>query len=296
MLNRVMIGLAAAGAATVVGVGVWLGTSGTVDLVDEDSAPATVTESDAGSVAYFACPNQVALGVLRAGDRVYLTGQDADGEWVEVRSPLDDGSSAWVRADVVDPDREADLPEVDCNPAVLALAATMATVPEEEVPEETPIVDDEVPTTTTTAGPGPTPTTPPGPGPGPGPTQPPVTQPQVTPTTQAPAPAPVIGTISRSETSITEDWACGPPHTSNVSAQIQNATSAVMSWNVGPHPRAITMARQGSTFYAELGPFGEHAVTPPPSTVTITVTITATGPGGSSTRSTTVQLNDCFFG
>jgi hypothetical protein len=195
MLNRVMWGGAVAAAATVAGVGVWLGTSGAVDLVDDDSTPATVTSTEVGSATYFACPNQVELGVLHAGDRVFITGEDADGEWVEVRSPDTEEATVWVRADVVAPDEGADLPEVDCDLPEEIAAVSPTTVPGEAVPEETTTTTvDEAPTTTV---PGSTPTPQP-----PGPT-PPTPQPPTPPPADTTGPS--ISDLQRTSGLIRED-------------------------------------------------------------------------------------------
>ncbi len=306
MLNRFMIGGAVAVAATAAGVGLWLGVSGAVDLVGDDgAAPAVVTPQggddsgggSAGAVAYFACPNERELGELHGGDRVYLTGRDESGDWVELRSPLDASIPVWVRAEVVDPDGDADLPEVDCDLTELALGATPTTTPE-ETPEQTTTTTepDDEPSTPTTTRPSTTPTT----------SQPPVTPPTTptpttTSTTQPPAAPPVIGTISRSPGAISEryddgtGYSCGNPSVTSISVQIPGAASATLSWNLGPHPRAMTMDRQGSWFFGEIGPFDETTV-PKDGSMSMTVTVNASGPGGSDVRSTSVTLNDCTFG
>lgn len=289
MVNRILIGLAVAGVVTAGAVGVALGTSGAIDLFDDGAAPATV---EAGAVEYRSCPDGAVLGRLRGGDRVFLTGRDESGAWMEVRSPVDQVERVWVRADVVDPDATVDLPVAGCDgeeltatgPGVVVTTSTTSTTVEgeEPAPEET---------TTTTAAPGPTPTQPPGPGP-------------TTPTTQPPPPppAPVIGTIGRSNTTIWERWAdgsnysCSQPSSSTISVQVSGATSATVSWNIGPQPRSSVMTRQGDYFFGQLGPFAETTLSAPPSSTSITVTVTASGPGGSAQRSTTVTLNDCDFG
>lgn len=107
MLNRLMIG-GAVGATIVVGaLGIWLGTSGAVDLFADDVRSVTP-----GVLSYYACPNEGVVGELRGGDRVYLTGRDESGDWVEMRSPTGQAVPVWVRADIVDPDREVELPTV----------------------------------------------------------------------------------------------------------------------------------------------------------------------------------------
>lgn len=298
LVNRTLIGAAVAGAVTVAGVGMWLGTSGAVDLVGDDGAPATIVDPSAGNVSYFACPNRDALGTLSPGDRVFLTGQDGSGDWVEVRSPA--GSApVWVRAELVAPDDTVDLPEVECDQGAAPTdptdttttvpgATTTSTEPGATTTTEpgatTTTTDDSTTTSTPT-----TPTTRPNTG---------STTPQTTPQTTTPAtPAPSIGPLSRSQTTIVEQGAgCPGAASSTISSSISGATSATLSWNVGPQPRSKAMQRQGSNFSAVLGPFGLDAVDSPPNSTTVTVTITATGPGGTRTRTTTVSLVDCYFG
>lgn len=297
MINRLLVAAAVAAAATVAGVGVWLGASGTISLVgDRAGAEAPVLPTSSGTVSYVACPGEQPIGELRSGDRVFLTGRDASGEWVEVRAPEDVAIPVWVRAEVVDPDGDADLPEVDCELTEAALGATTTTTApdEESVPDETTtttVAEDEEPgdgeptptTAPTTAPPVTTPTSQPGP-------------PPPTSTTQPPPP-PVIGTINRSHTEIYEAdppgscySALNAPVSALVSAAIPNATSATLSWSIDGQPGSTSMQRSGSTFSARFGEFGPSTVN---STVTVTVTVTATGPGGTDTRSTSIRLHNC---
>lgn len=310
MLNRLaIVGGLAVGTAALVG-GVLLGVSGAVDLVgDEGAAPAVVTPTggddsgggSAGAVAYFACPNERELGELHGGDRVYLTGRDESGDWVELRSPLDASIPVWVRAEVVDPDGDADLPEVDCDLTELALGATPTTTPE-ETPEQTTTttteVDDE-PATPTTTRPSTTPTT----------SQPPVTPttttPQTTtPTTSPPAP-PVIGSRSVSPAPMVERYATRPGWcetwypgselaqlTVGISGQVSDASYTL--WIAGQQIGQGSLAHSGGSVWAtQLGPFAYDTV-PPNSTATVTVRVAASGPGGPAVqRQVSFELNDC---
>src|SRR5690606_8546036 len=103
----------AIGAATVLVaaggvVGYQLGTSGAVDLL----ADGTI---DAGGVPveYHACPGSGAAGRLHRGDRVLVTGVDADGTWLQLRSPLDPHDRVWVPAAVVTADDDLEVPVVE---------------------------------------------------------------------------------------------------------------------------------------------------------------------------------------
>lgn len=302
MINRLIVAVVVAGVVSAAAVGVALGTSRTVDLFGAEASSATVGGDGDGDdgVEYRSCPNGAVLGRLRGGDRVYLTGRDDSEDWVEVRSPVDQVERVWVRAELVDPDAAVDLPVVGCDGADLTAAGpgvmtttTSTTIEGEELPpEET--------TTTTAPGPGPTPTTQPGPGP-----TTPTTQPGPGPTTTLPPPPapPVIGTISRSQTTIWEadfPGQCslyGGPVTSTISAIIPSATSATMSWSVAGSQGSKPMQRSGSTFSAVFGEFPESTVPySPPWYATATITIVATGPDGSDQRSTSIRVDDCTFG
>jgi hypothetical protein len=140
MVNRIMVGLVVAGAAAVGAVGVALGTSGAIDLFDDGAAPPV--ETPGGGVPYASCPGTVEVGRLRGGDRVYLTGRDESGDWVELRSPVDQIERVWVRADVVEPDVVVDLAVVSCDVDEIAMAVqgveatTTTSVAGEELPPE----------------------------------------------------------------------------------------------------------------------------------------------------------------
>lgn len=283
MVNRLVIGLVVAGVVTAGAVGVALGTSGAIDLFDDGAAPATV---ESGAVEYRSCPDGAVLGRLRGGDRVFLTGRDESGAWMEVRSPVDQVERVWVRADVVDPDATVDLPVAGCDgeeltatgPGVVVTTSTTSTTVEgeEPAPEET---------TTTTAAPGPTPTQPPGPGP-------------TTPTTQPPPPAPVIGSRSVSPAPMVErympdpGWCAGyegGAETSTLTVSISGATSATYSLSIGGG--GVLASQGGGVWTAPVGPFSYPTVD---QDTTVTVTIHAQGPGGSATpRTTSFVLKYC---
>jgi hypothetical protein len=311
MINRILIGLAVGGGAAIGAVGIGLGYSGALSF--SRGAEASVTT---GALTYYACPSLGAVGQFHAGDRVYVTGIDETGEWVQVRAPHDLDDRAWVQREYVDPDEDFEAPLATCNAEVgeLALAegptsTTTTTEPTDEAPGE---VDEPEPTTTTapstttttTTIAAPTTTT----------TSPPATTtttaaPTTTTTTTAPttttttAPAPVIGAINRSPATLREVDATPPANecssnpgdatTSVISASITNAVSATMSWSVGTSSGSKPMSAQGGTFSAVLGPFGETTIPASPGTATIQVTITAVGPGGQRVAQTTLTLNHC---
>jgi hypothetical protein len=297
MINRILIGLAIGGGAAVGAAGIAIGYSGAVSF--SRGVEASV---GTGALAYYACPNLGAVGQFHSGDRVYVTGIDESGEWLQVRAPHDLDDRAWVQREYVDPDEDFEAPLATCNAEVgeLALAdgptpTTTTTEPGDEEPDEAdepepttttaPATTTTAATTTTTAPPATTTTTAPT-------TTTTTTAPTTTTTT---APAPVIGAIDRNPATITEDFACAGATTSTISVTIDHATAATMSWSVGSSAGSVQMSRSGSTFSAVLGPFGEHVVDGP-AYLDILVTVTASGPGGSANRSTSVRLNDCYFG
>lgn len=310
MINRIVVGLAITGAIGAGAVGVALGHSGNSPF--SNTSPPSVPDS--GGAPYYLCPGGGDLGQLTDGARVYLTGVDDSGDWVQVRAPGNLADRAWVERHHVDPDRQVDLPTASCGTEVGELeradAAPTTTMPEsvDEPQQSEPEGDDEgeepaVTTTSTTTSITPPTTT----------ITPPTTSPPTTssttsttstttttttttsqpPTTQ---PAPVIGNISRNPAAIVErrPGVCGGAQTSSISVPIANATGATMSWNVGPAPQSSAMSAQGGVYSAVLGPFDEDVVAS--GHVNITVTVTASGPGGQRSAQTTVRLNDCYFG
>jgi hypothetical protein len=148
MINRILIGLAIGGGAAVGAAGIAIGYSGAVSF--SRGVEASVTT---GALAYYACPNLGAVGQFHSGDRVYVTGIDESGEWLQVRAPHDLDDRAWVQREYVDPDEDFEAPLATCNAEVgeLALAegptpTTTTTEPGDEEPDE---VDEPEPTTTT---------------------------------------------------------------------------------------------------------------------------------------------------
>ena len=65
------------------------------------------------------CPDGGLRGTALPGDRVFVTGRNEAGDWLELRDPRNQSNRAWVPAGAVDPDTVADVPVVPCNPAVV---------------------------------------------------------------------------------------------------------------------------------------------------------------------------------
>jgi len=124
-------------------VGAVLNIAGVVELTggatDSIAAPATAS--------YYDCPDGAALGVLGQGDRVFLTGRDDSGTWVEVRSPVSSETRVWMRARQVVPDGDTSgLTFRDCVVPVGVIAG-------EETTTTTSTTTTTIAPTTTTAAP-----------------------------------------------------------------------------------------------------------------------------------------------
>lgn len=134
------------------------------------------------AVSVFDCPDGVPIAALAGGDGVVATGRTEDGVWIEIRSPLDVTTPAWMTAGALDPDGDLDaLPVHECG----VEATTTTTVPGATTTSSTTTTSTS--TTTSTTVPGETTTT------GPRPTTPPPTQ----PTTPPPPPDTEAPRISR---------------------------------------------------------------------------------------------------
>lgn len=228
LINRVV---AVALAVSAVGAGVAVGYSGILPF--GTAAPVT-----GGSLPYYLCPATGEAGEFHHGDRVLVTGVDASGNWLQVRDPAALERRVWVQREAVDPDSELDTPVAECSTDVRRLEvlvpeeSTTTTLPEgttTTVPEETTTTT--VPATTTSTA-GPTTTT--------RPQTTTTTTPATTTTTTAPA-APVVASVSANPGTIKEQWSgicVDGSFTSTITAQVSNATSVTMSWDVGPQPRS----------------------------------------------------------
>lgn len=287
MINRLWIALGIGGAVAAGALGVGLGYSGAVFGGSRGAASLA-----SGALTYYSCPATDAGGQFHHGDRVLVTGLDESGEWLQVRNPDNLDDRVWVLREYVDPDDELDLPVAGCTAEPGSFdqaAAPTTTAPPTTVPTTAP------PTTAPTTAP---PTTQPTPT-----TTAPTTTSTTAPTTTTTQPAPVIGTIQRSPSVLREADATPPANqcsnnpsdatTATISTVISNATSATMSWSVGSSSGSVPMSRNGQSFSAVLGPFGETTIPASPGSASISVTITATGPGGQRSAGTSLTLNHC---
>ncbi len=264
-------------------VGSVLGFTGAVDLVGE-GAPAAL----AAEASFYECGFEEPSGGLISGDRVYATGRDANGDWIEIRSPHDSNARVWIRAVQLTPDAElALLPVVPCDEPATAIVETDETT--------TTTVADTTTTTTVVT----TTTT----------TIPPTTTTVPATTTTVPA-APTVGAITEEHDPIWEKYPAYPdsclgspntPVTSLISAPVTapaGIDSVVMLWSVGGTSGQVTMTLSGGQYRATLGPFSADDPSPVPQneSLPITVTVRVTDDlGRTANRNTTVTLNDCTF-
>jgi len=87
-----LAGVIAGGAVVGVGVGVATGGADSIEVL--------------ASVSTFDCPAGATVGALHSGDRVFATGRDDSGAWLEVRAPRDQRARVWVEARYVTPDND----------------------------------------------------------------------------------------------------------------------------------------------------------------------------------------------
>jgi hypothetical protein len=264
--------LAALGGGAVIGAA--LGASGTIDLLAESAA----VSPGADGASYYECPAGLSLGTLYRGDRVYLTGRDDSGEWVEVRSPRHLDDRVWLRAAHVEADAAVALQVRSCQVPVVAIVDTTTT-------SSTVAADTTTSTTSTTVA--------------------------DTTTTTVPA-APTVGAVSATNDPMWEGYVldvefcsafgAGYPIRTQVAASVTapaGVQSVTLLWSFGIHSGSIPMSLSSGQYGATLGPFAAEDPTGVPYTqsLPITVTVRVTDAlGRTATAGRTVTLNDCTFG
>ncbi len=282
--NLLAIVLGGAAAAGLV-VGAVLGLTGGASLVGEPTVLA-----DAAVASFYDCPDGEALGTVTRGDRVFITGRDASGDWAEIRSPNAPNSRVWMQARQVLPDGDtSDLPVFGCNVPVEAIAISTTTTEAPtptEAPETTQTTDAPPETTGTTGTTAAPPTT--------GTTAPP---PDTTP--------PSISNAAAGPTQIWEEdglaITCpgGTPRQSAVSAGVTDAggvASVTANWNDPLGDHNIAMSAAGDAYSTTVGPYA--AGTWPDGNSSVSVEILAID--GSGNQSTSLvefaiwSIGQCF--
>jgi len=276
--NAVVLALGGTAGAGLL-IGGLLGFLGGLDLVDEPAQTAA-----AATASFYDCPDGEPLGTVTRGDRVFITGRDDSGSWVQVRSPLAVSTRAWIRATHVLADSSTvDFPVLACHVPVEVVVVSLATTTTTEAP----------PTTDTTAAPPTTDTT--------------AAPPPTTGTTVA---LPSVSGVSANPAPVSESYfgqsTCnsnpGLPSVTTISAAVggpAGVQSVTMSWQVGGLSGSTPMAQAGGQYQATLGPFDAENpdVVSQGGSLPITVTVTVIdGLGRSASAQTAVTLNDCTFG
>jgi hypothetical protein len=95
----------------------------------DDNAGIGVTV-DAQQYSLYDCPDGAPTGIAYPGDRVFVTGRDESGGWLEVRDPRNHGSTLWVPSAAVDPDEVIEVPVHDCTDEVELIAVEATTTTE----------------------------------------------------------------------------------------------------------------------------------------------------------------------
>ena len=263
------------GGASVAGlaIGGLFGFLGGADLVGEP-----VQVASAATASFYDCPDGDRVGTVTRGDRVFITGRDDSGSWVQVRSPAGVSARAWIRAAHVLPDASIDsFPVLNCHVPVQAQVVAPAT---ETTTTEAP------PTTDTTAAPAPT---------------------TVTTAAPAPPPPPSVNGLSADPTPIWEKYpgfpgTCPGDGVANVTATVSapaGVQSVTFAWSGFGQSGSGGMTSGGGSYMASIGPFdaNDPSGVPQSSSATVTVTVNVTDTLSRTAQSqTTVTLNDCTFG
>ncbi len=116
-----------------------------------DDSNAVATQIQVQQYSLYDCPGGAAAGIAYPGDRVYVTGRNEAGDWLELRDPRQQATSRWVPADAVDPDVVAGVPVRSCTQDVSLLAEGATTTTETTTTSTVPETTTTVPATTVPA-------------------------------------------------------------------------------------------------------------------------------------------------
>ncbi len=274
---------AALAAAAVVGAvaGGIAGAAGWVDLAgDESRRPGPAT------VAIYACPGEQPTGTLHRGDRVFATGVDGSGEWLQVRDPFNLDARVWLQAELVVPDESFDdLPVASsrCKTPRAAPSATAkppATHGATDTASPAPVSTATTPAITAAASP----------------TQTPPGTPQPTPTPVPDTSGPAMTGLAADPASIREDTdgsSCSPawPRITTVSVNVSDPSGVkdvTVSWAYEAVSGAEKLTAGAGTSYSTDLSFIVSQ------TRDIVLTVKARDfLGNSTTQTTTVNVRNC---
>jgi len=271
-VRRAWIALAAALAAVCALTGVALGATGVVDVTHEHREVVLPH----GVAPYSTCPATPALGWFHGGDRVYATGRDDSGDWIQVRAPFDVTARVWVRRKGVDPDRTfAKLPVVAC--VTTSTTTTVSTTTSTSVPTTGTSSSTAPSSTSTTVAATAVPTT----------TRPSDTKP------------PIIGTPVVDPPRIHEDVPdCAVfPHTATVTVRVVDTDSGVadvvLGWSVGDTTHSVRMTASGDTWSAKVGPFPGSTLAGGEAPISLSITARDRAGNMAIRADASVMLRDC---
>jgi hypothetical protein len=271
------------GAAAGLVVGLVLGFSGGLDLVDE-----SVVAAANASAPYSVCPGEAPSGSFHRGDRVLATAREQGPSWVQVRSPRSSDERVWVEARYLDVD--IDLLSLPIVPCVVIVGVTVESTTTTVIATTTSTTTTSPSTTTSTS----TSTT---------------TIIIITTTTTTTLPPPTVGAVTESHDPIWETYDGAPlcldgpgQFTTTVIAANVTAPAGIQSvtllWSVGDESGSVAMSPVGGQYRATLGPFDADDPDGVPLNQSLPITVTVRvidDLGRTATTNTTVTLNDCTF-
>ena len=218
---------------------------------DEDSPAGVALELPQHNL--YDCPDGTLIGSAYAGDRVYVTGRDESGGWLEIRDPRNEYLVRWVQADSVDPDALVDVPVHECD-------QTLGSVPIDE-------------TTTTTA----TATTDPA---------------QVTDPSSVDDQPPVVSGGTRNPAEIFDPAIAGCDTVSALTVQATDnvaVTQVSGAYGAGLTGSPVTFVKgAGSTWSATFGPFSGL---PLAYSQDVVISVTARDAAGNTSAPTTITVH-----
>ncbi len=245
------------------------GVIGFTALKPAESAGASAVIVQTQRYSLYDCPDGGLRGTAFPGDRVFVTGRNEAGDWLELRDPRNQSNRAWVPAGAVDPDAVADVPVVPCNPAVAMVTGaatstststtttTSTTVPETTTTTTAPatattIAATTVPVTTPITTKPTAPVTVP-------PTAPPTAPPTVPPTLPPDTQKPTVGQALANPTIIYDaSWSANCASQSVVSVSAADnvgVTSVRGTWSGLPGSPKEFVKGKGNTWTMTFGPF-----------------------------------------
>ena len=241
------------------------GVIGFTALKPAESAGASEVIVQTQRYSLYDCPDGGLRGTALPGDRVFVTGRNEAGDWLELRDPRNQSNRAWVPAGAVDPDAVADVPVVPCNPAVaMVTGAATSTTTTTSVPETTTTTTAPETTTTIAATTVPVttpvttkPTVPATVPPTAPPTVPPTIPPTIPPTLPPDTQKPALGQATASKGSIYDtSWACDTTSVITVSAADNVGVSSVRgTWSGLPGSPKEFVKGKGNIWTMTFGPF-----------------------------------------